>query len=154
MSTKSGSVDSTGSYNLPRSGKRKFFVNIRSHRNALSKGKVLVLEGEEVLKTRVCLMLASCGYEPVVHEGRSFSDLFNNGGKAPAQFAAVILDLHLPHSVQIANDLIKSSPGTRLILSGFDGEEGAPAELKDSCSGILKKPYGISELKRVLHEPL
>jgi hypothetical protein len=137
------------SYNLPRTrtARRPFLIHLfRRGEISLAKGRVLVIEGDEISRTRLCLMLASCGYEPLVPDGH-LGHICRAGS-----FDAAIVDMHCPIAAASVKTLMQSGSGVRILASGFDPENPEAAEMGRAFSGILKKPYRINNLKRVLHE--
>ncbi len=140
-------------YNLPRrtAGQKLLLLNLLKKKNAgLSKGKVLVIDEEDIIRTRLCLMLASCGYEPTLAEPGSAAGAYRNKKESGKPFDAVIIDLHSPNAPKVLKRLLDIDPEARIIASGHDFEAADLAGGSPSFKGMLAKPYRIDHLKAVL----
>jgi CheY-like chemotaxis protein len=121
------------------------------------KGKVLLMDDEEIIRTVAARMLAFIGYEfEMAKDGTEAINLYKARMDAGEPFSAVILDLTIPAGVggkETINRLMKIDPEVRGIVSSGYSNDPIMAEYREyGFCGFLPKPYKIDELRSVLHE--
>jgi signal transduction histidine kinase/CheY-like chemotaxis protein len=120
-------------------------------------GKVLVMDDEEVIRKVAAQMLKHLGYSAVVcRDGRAAIELYRAAMESAEPFSAVIMDLTIPggmggkETVQRLRELDKDM--ISIVSSGYSNDDILSNFKEHGFSGMVKKPYSLSELGRVLHE--
>jgi PAS domain S-box-containing protein len=119
------------------------------------KGKVLVIDDEEIVRQTAVHTLKRYGYEPAVaNNGAEALDLFKQD---PHGFALVLLDLTMP--VMGGEETLRRmrllNSDVRVILSsGFNEVEAIQRFTGKGLAGFLQKPYTSMALVQKLHEVL
>jgi PAS domain S-box-containing protein len=121
------------------------------------KGKILVMDDEEMVRQVLDKMLSHLGYEAeFARDGDEAIALFTQAQKSGEAFAAVILDLTIPGGLggkETMEQLLKIAPGVKAIVSSGYSEDPIMAESeKYGFSGIIAKPFKVPDLGKVLHE--
>ncbi len=141
------------SYDLPRRGMehKLFFLNSLSTRKKKpGRKKVLVVQPEEIFRTKLCLMLISCGYEPVPAEGRSAVEMYKNSHGSSEAYHSVIVDIGPAVSVKTVQKILRFDPDARVIGCCSASGQTRPELRKTAFRGILTKPYRIGQLRKAL----
>ncbi|MCX5893207.1 MAG: ATP-binding protein, partial [Deltaproteobacteria bacterium] len=123
------------------------------------KGKILVMDDEEIVRDLLVKMLGHLGYQATLaKDGDEAIKLFTAAREAGENFAASILDLTVPGGLggkAAIDQLRKIDPQVKAIVSSGYSDDPIMAEFaKNGFSGVLTKPYRIAELSRVLNEVL
>jgi CheY-like chemotaxis protein len=150
-------------YRLPRrSGEEILVAKVRKETGGKPpkyKGKVLVMDDEEILRSILCVMLFAFGYEAsVAADGeeaiRAYSSAMNSGHP----FDVVIMDLHVPGGMGGAETIRRLTQIDRevraVVCSGFDDDPALVNYIEHGFVGALKKPYSIAELRQVLQDQI
>ena len=121
------------------------------------KGKILVMDDEEMVRQVLDKMLKHLGYEAeFARDGDEAIALFTQAQKSGEAFAAVILDLTIPGGLggkETMEQLLKIAPGVKAIVSSGYSEDPIMAESRRyGFSGIIAKPFKVPDLGKVLHE--
>ena len=119
--------------------------------------KILIVDDEASIRTMLTHMLEQDGHEVIVAEdGEKGACLYRE--RLPD---VVISDLVMPNKngIDMILELKKEYPGLRMIaISGGGGITGAfdylPTAKLVGANSILKKPFGIQELRDVLQNTL
>ena len=122
---------------------------------AMGRGKILVMDDEEIVREVMGEMLKAIGYESeLARDGTEAIELYKKAGDAGKEFDAVIFDLTVPGGMggrEAAEKLIEINPEVRIIVSsGYSGDPVMAEFKKYGFSGVLVKPYKIKELSKVL----
>jgi PAS domain S-box-containing protein len=123
------------------------------------KGKILVMDDEENIREVAGEILDYLGYEvEFAGDGREAVDLYKKARDNGRPFIAVIMDLTIPggmggkETIQILRET--DDHITAIASSGYSNDP-IMAEYKTyGFSGVITKPYMVSELERVLNEVL
>ena len=121
------------------------------------KGKILVMDDEEIVREVLGRMLARLGYEAeFARDGGEAIEMFVQAqGFGPA-FAAVILDLTVPGGMggkEAMARLLEIDPRAKAVVSSGYSDDPIMAEFaKHGFSGVIAKPYRLSELSMVLNK--
>ena len=144
---------------LPASGKKADAVEGEPERLVTGKGRVLVMDDEEMLLVMVEDMLVFLGYKP---EGACDGDeaiaLYTRAMEAREPFDVVIMDLTIPGGMggeETIKRLLKIDPDIKAIVSS--GYSNSPLMSNYKFYGFkerIVKPYTIEELSRALHNVL
>ena len=119
------------------------------------RGRVMIMDDEEIVRRVVCDMLFYLGYEGIEardgHEALSLYERFRREGQ---RIDAVIMDLTIPGGMggkEAIQRLLVVDPQARAIVSS--GYFDAPVVYdfrSDGFSDIVSKPYQMLDLSRVL----
>jgi PAS domain S-box-containing protein len=119
------------------------------------KGSILIVEDEDTLRFSVSRMLRKRGFS-VLEAGDG--DLAVNLIRAQDEdIAVVLLDLTLPgkSSLEVFEELQRTRPGVKVILTSAYGREGVPGSLRAlRHESFIRKPYHLSELVSVVRSAL
>lgn len=123
------------------------------------KGRILVMDDEEIIRAVVCNMLEYLGYETVqASDGREALTIYRQAMDEGARFDAVIMDLTIPGGmggVEATRLLIDMDTGAKVIVSsGYSGDPVLDDFKSFGFCHIVSKPYQLSDLSRVLAETL
>ncbi|HWL54958.1 MAG TPA: response regulator, partial [Chthoniobacteraceae bacterium] len=119
------------------------------------KGKVLVLDDEEVICELVSCTLTPLGFTVA----QSFTAeetlrLYKEALDAGEPFDVVIMDLTIPGGMggkEAVKKLLELDPAARAIVSSGYAMDPIMSRYRDyGFSGVIAKPYDISELQRVV----
>ncbi|MBD1912486.1 MULTISPECIES: response regulator transcription factor [unclassified Leptolyngbya] len=119
---------------------------------ALTLGRVLVVEDEDVIRDTIALALQEEGYEVFVAEdGRSAMDIVCHPGEDSGKTSIdlVILDLMLPYVNGLDLCRLIRNQGNRvpiLMLSAKGSETDRVVGLEVGADDYLTKPFGMKEL--------
>ena len=129
-----------------------------SERKALlGKGKILVMDDEEIVREVLGKMLAKLGYEAkFAQDGAEAVEKFAAAQKTGDKFQAVILDLTVPGGIggkDTIKKLLDIDPQVKAIVSSGYSDDPIMANFKAyGFSGVIAKPYKVLDLSEVLHD--
>ena len=120
-------------------------------------GKILVMDDEEMVRELLGNMLEQLGYKVIfAKHGFEALDLFSSEQDFGEGFDAVILDLTIPGGMggkAAMEKLLKIDPQVKAIVSSGYSEDPIMAEFaRYGFSGVIAKPYKVSQLSKLLHE--
>jgi CheY-like chemotaxis protein len=123
----------------------------------VGKGKILVMDDEEIVREVLRRILARLGYEAeFARDGGEAIEMFVQAQGSGQAFAAVILDLTVPGGMggkETMAGLLKIDPGVKAVVSSGYSDDPIMADFqKYGFSGVIAKPYRISELGKILHD--
>lgn len=121
------------------------------------KGKILVMDDEPVVREVLGEMLSDLGYEGCfARNGAEAIKLFTEARQKGDDFAAVILDLTVPGGMggnEALGHLLQIDPKLKAIVSSGYSDDPIMADFKKyGFSGVISKPYRVSDLSRILYE--
>ncbi|NOX26482.1 MAG: response regulator [Deltaproteobacteria bacterium] len=119
--------------------------------------KVLVMDDEDSLRNLALVMLEHEGYEGVeARDGREALDIYQKQMAAGAPFDVVIMDLTIPGGMggeEAIGKLLVIDPAARAIVASGYANDPVMAAYRDyGFSGMLSKPFQLSDLMRVVRE--
>lgn len=125
----------------------------------LGRGRVLVMDDEEMILEVSSAMLRRLGYEVVVaQDGAAALELYQQAWQQGSPFDAVILDLTVPGgwgAKETIGPLLQVSPKVKVIVSsGFSDDPLMTEYRSHGFAGFLPKPYNLSQLSTVMHRVL
>ena len=145
---------------LPATSKE---VSIRGTTNesllALGKGRVLVMDDEDIVLDVVSEMLPKLGYQPVtVKTGEEAFETYKKAMESGHRFAAVIMDLTIPGGMggkETVQKLLAIDTKVKAIVSSGYSNDPIMADYKKYgfCNMIIK-PYRVYEISQILHSAL
>jgi PAS domain S-box-containing protein len=146
---------STFSFYLPACEKR---IERRESSEALhtdGKGKILVMDDEDIIREMAQELLRGLGYEvELAGDGAEALTRYQEARASGAPVDAVIMDLTIPGGMggeEAIQKLLAVDPEARAIVSSGYSNNPVMADYKKyGFSGVLAKPYRITELSAVL----
>ncbi len=149
----------SGSYKLPRRSKSGLVAaEIHKVNNRDSyKGKVLVMDDQEVIRMLLSVMLVAFGYEAhLISNGEDAIASYRKAKESGNPFDAVIIDLNIPGGMdgrETIRKLLEIDPDVKAIVSsGLTDDPAMINHRSYGFRGALQKPYTINELRQVLQE--
>ena len=123
----------------------------------VGKGKILVMDDEEIVREVLGRMLARLGYEAeFAKDGGEAREMFVQAQESGQAFAGVLLDLTVPGGMggkETLAELLEIDPQVKAVVSSGYSDDPIMADFqKYGFSGVIAKPYRISELGDILHE--
>jgi PAS domain S-box-containing protein len=121
------------------------------------KGKILVMDDEEMVLEVIGTMLARLGYEAeFARDGGEAIAMFVRAKGSGQGFTMVILDLTVPGGLggkETMARLLEIDPQVKAIVSSGYSDDPIMADFqKYGFSGVIAKPYRISELGKILNQ--
>jgi CheY-like chemotaxis protein len=120
-------------------------------RPAPGKGKVLIMDDEEVIRQVAGEMLQYIGYKvESAKDGSEAIEIYMKALLAGNPFDAVIMDLTIPGGMggkETIKKLLEIAPNVRAIVSSGYSNDPVLSNFKDyGFVGVIKKPYRFDEL--------
>lgn len=120
-----------------------------------SKGKILLMDDEQIILDVTREVLAFLGYEVVfAQDGQVALDLYKQEMSGPAPFDVVILDLSIPEGMggrEAIQKFRELDPAVKAIVSsGYSNDPVVMEYERYGFSGKLTKPYKITDMKEIL----
>jgi two-component system cell cycle sensor histidine kinase/response regulator CckA len=121
------------------------------------KGKILLMDDEELVRKVAGEMLEVLGYDvEFARDGTAAIELYEKAKRSAQPFEVIILDLTVPGGMggkETIRKLIEIDPGTKAIVSSGYSNDPVMAEFgKYGFRAVVAKPYKIEELGQILHE--
>lgn len=122
-------------------------------------GKILIMDDEEPVRMTVKDMLTHLGYEVDTSvDGNEAIAMYKSAMEAGSPYQAVILDLTIPGGMggkETVKKLKEIAPDVNAIVSSGYSNDPTMAEYeKHGFSGIIIKPYRISDIADILQRTL
>ncbi len=119
------------------------------------KGKILVMDDEDIIITTLGRMLPQSGYEvEFSRDGAEAINLYTEAKDSGKQFDAVIMDLTVPGGMggmEAVKKLLEIDPEARVIVSSGYSTDLVIADYEEhGFSGIMTKPYSVEDLRVTL----
>ena len=123
------------------------------------KGRVLVMDDEEMVREVLRRALSLAGYEvELTSDGAEAVELYQKARESGRAFDAVILDLTVPGGMggkEAIKKLLEIDPEVKAIVSSGYATDPIMADFKKyGFSAVVTKPYSVGELERTLHRML
>lgn len=123
------------------------------------KGKILVMDDDEVLLQLIETMLKNLGYDvELAVDGRDALAKYAEAQHSSQPFDAVILDLTVRRGMggrETIAHLIEMDPQARAIVSsGYSDDPAMAAYQEYGFSAVIPKPYRIEDLSAVMQQVL
>ena len=125
----------------------------------LGKGRILVMDDEEIIRQLLDDELTSVGYEvELTVDGAEAIEHYRKARESGQPFDAVILDLTIPGGMggkEAINKLLEIDPNVKAIVSSGYSTDPIMSDFKDyGFSGVVAKPYKVEQLEKTLHSLL
>jgi len=123
------------------------------------KGRILVMDDEEVVRDVIGDLLAILGYQvEFARDGAELIELYKKTQACAEPFDAVIMDLTVPGGMggqETLQKLLEMDPEVRAIVSsGYCNDPVMSDFRKYGFRGVVAKPFKIEDLGQVLHRVL
>jgi len=121
------------------------------------KGRILIMDDEEILRNFVVRMLKKAGYEvSAASDGLEAVELYEQAEKSGEAFDVVIMDLTIPGGAggkETIQRLLEIYPDSKAIVSSGYSDDPIMANYKDyGFKAVVEKPYSINELTRTIED--
>lgn len=121
------------------------------------KGRVLVMDDEEIVRAVAEAILSELGYEvEFAVDGAAAIEAYKFAKKSGKPFNAVILDLTIPGGMggkETIKKLLEVDPAVKTIVSsGYSSDPIMSDFTKYGFSAVIAKPYRVAELSRIIHQ--
>ncbi len=149
-------VGTTFNIYLPASSKEVFIEKELREKIHTGKGKILVMDDEEIVLEVVGQMIKVLGYEvEFAKDGSETIELYKKAKKSAQPFDALLIDLTIRSGMggkETIQKLLKIDPEIRAIVSsGYSNDPIMADYRKYGFRGIIAKPYKIKELGEILY---
>jgi PAS domain S-box-containing protein len=145
----------TFTFYLPASAKTIEHKEVAGEVNSDGKGRILVMDDEDIIRDMAQELLSGMGYEvELAGDGVEALNRYQEARASGAPVDAVIMDLTIPGGMggeEAIQKLLAIDPEARAIVSSGYSNNPIMADYKKyGFSGVLAKPYKITELSAVL----
>ena len=142
---------------LPASGKSPSGGEECRANPVMGKGRVLLMDDEEVVKDVVSGMLEYLGYATAfAANGAEAVEMYRASKASGEAFDAVIMDLTIPGGMggkEAVRRLLELDADARVIVSsGYSHDPVMADYARYGFAGVVSKPFRIEELSRVLRD--
>lgn len=125
------------------------------HTSLVTRGRVLVMDDETILRNALGRALKECGYEvALASEGAEAVTKYIEAKDAGRCFDAVVLDLTVPGGMGGKEAVIKLreiDPMVKAIVSSGYANDSMISDFREfGFSGVVTKPYKIGDLEKML----
>jgi len=151
------SVGTTFTFYLPAIGKTFEEKEKNNSQIPHGKGRVLVMDDDEIVRNAVGMMLENLGYEAefALH-GAETIDKYRTAFEQNKPFDAVIMDLIIPGRMggkEAIKELNKIDPNVKAVVSsGYSSDPIMSNYSEYGFSGVAAKPFDLSTLSKILHK--
>lgn len=123
------------------------------------KGKVLIMDDEEIIRDLLHDELIDVGYEVLLaNDGAEAIKQYTKAKESGKPYDAVILDLTVPGAMggkEVIKKLLEIDPNVKAIVSSGYSTDPIMSDFKKyGFSGIAPKPYKVEELEKTLRDLL
>ena len=142
---------------LPASKKETPAAKVAEERLLSGKGKILIMDDEEIVRDVAGRMLTKLGYEvDFARNGAEAIALYKKSKDSGYPFDAVIMDLTIPGGMggkEAIQKLLEIDPNVKAIVSSGYSDDAIMSDYKKyNFSGVITKPYRIEELSKTVHQ--
>jgi CheY-like chemotaxis protein len=134
-------------------------ANLKTEMLMMGKGRILVVDDEEIVREVAGEMLKTLGYDvDYASNGNEAIKRYMQALQAAEPFHAVIMDLTMPGGMggtATVKKLREIDPDVKTIVSSGYSQDQVMANFRDfGFVGVISKPYKPSELGKTLHQIL
>lgn len=133
-------------------------ISTDNNKNSIAKGKIMVIDDEEMVRDLVFDMLTNLGYDV---------ECFPEGGSAinkykevidSEPFDLVITDLVIPEGIggkEVLNSILEINPKAKIIVSsGYSNDPMMAEHAKYGFKAVIPKPYDVESLTQTIQNTL
>ncbi|MGQ9922185.1 MAG: hybrid sensor histidine kinase/response regulator [Desulfobacca sp.] len=125
----------------------------------MGRGRVLLMDDEEMILEVSSAMLKRLGYEVwVSQDGAAALEIYRQASMAGSPFDVVILDLTVPGGLEAketVGPLLQVNPQAKIIVSSGFADDPSLTDFRSfGFAGFLPKPYNLTQLSAVMHKVL
>ncbi|MBI5640703.1 MAG: PAS domain S-box protein, partial [Nitrospirae bacterium] len=140
---------------LPASSKRSVTDYAHGLKTVRGRGKILLMDDEEMIQEMAGTMLKDLGYQvEYASDGKEAVDAYKKALESGDRFEAVILDLTVPGAMggrKAIRKLLEIDPEvTAIVSSGYSDDPILAKPLDHGFKGVLIKPYRMNEISGTL----
>jgi len=122
-------------------------------------GKILVMDDDEDFRCITEEILSTLGYSvALASDGKEALDLYMAAWKEGHKFDLVIMDLTIPGGMggkKTMEELLKKDPEARAIVCSGYSNDPVMADFRSyGFKGVIKKPYSLEELSKLIYDIL
>jgi PAS domain S-box-containing protein len=144
---------------LPASKKIAKKKELEKQLPAAGKGKVLLMDDEEIILDSTSDILTEIGYTVgVAQDGSEAIKLYKEAVQSGEPFDVVIMDLVVPGGmggVETLQELLKIDPGVKAIVSSGYSTDPVIANFEEyGFAGAVSKPYKIEDMYRLIRQAI
>ncbi|MBA4373375.1 MAG: hypothetical protein C0402_11020 [Thermodesulfovibrio sp.] len=123
------------------------------------KGRVLVMDDEEMVCNIAREILSEIGYEiSIACDGQEALELYGTAQTSGIKFDLVIMDLTIPGGIggrEAVKKLLALDPEARVIVSSGYSNDPIMSDYQDyGFRGVITKPYRVADLAAAVHRAL
>ncbi len=142
---------------LPASEKLQEFEFKSGPEPIRGKGKILLMDDDELIRDLANEALSALGYEVILaDDGEKAIDLYKAAKKTAESFDVVIMDLTVPGGVggqEAIETLRRFDPAVKAIVSSGYSNDPIMADYKKfGFEGVVCKPYTVNELSETIQQ--
>jgi two-component system cell cycle sensor histidine kinase/response regulator CckA len=143
---------------LPASREQVPASAIKEKKVAAGKGRILVMDDEEVIRDVAGRMLKQMGYQGIelASDGAEAIRKYQQGMDSGDPFAAVILDLTIPGGmggIKAIEKLLEIDPQVKAVICSGYTDSTAMAEYRHyGFKGVIPKPFTTADLSKTLSD--
>jgi PAS domain S-box-containing protein len=152
-------VGSTFYVYLPASPQEGFLKKDTTDQSVKRGGKILVMNGEETVRSATGVVLNYLGYKVEYAKNRNEAmGLYRTAKEEEEPFSAVILDLHVPGGMggkETMKELLAIDPYVKAVITcGYSDEPIISEFRKQGSCRPIDVPYDIEKMKEILDDLL
>jgi PAS domain S-box-containing protein len=134
-------------------------INLVKESPVEGKGRILVMDDEEIVRGVLFEMLSQIGYEVgFARDGSEAIDLYIKAKDGDKPFDVIIMDLTIAGGMggkEAIKKLLEIDPDVRAIVSsGYSNDPVMSDYMKYGFIGVVNKPYKTEELSTTVHQVL
>ncbi|MBN2373146.1 PAS domain S-box protein [bacterium] len=142
---------------LPVSKKERISQKEAEGKPVMGKGRVLVMDDDEMVRNVVGIMLEKIGYDPgFARGGTEAIQMYKEAEESHRHFDVVIMDLTIPGGMgarEAVKGLLEIYPDAKVIVSsGYCNDDLVTEFNRYGFCDIISKPYDINELSQKLNK--
>ena len=142
---------------LPASDKKVTSEAVYNNIPVSGKGKILVMDDEEIIRRLAGDILNYLGYQPdVAANGEEAIGMFQEARDSGEPYDLIIMDLTIPGAMggkEAIERLLRIDPGVKAIVSsGYSNDPILADSRKHGFSGVVKKPHRVAELSQIVSD--